>query len=192
MSALFLLFSSQLARPHLFCPFKCVEIRFVIIYISLYLIKGEPIPEWLRNMIKKSRLMRMIFKHIEDKKKQKSKDCLCMLRSRSNSFIIKTDNDCRWFAPPYTALGSDPIYQRILSSISDIRHANQIVAERLEAEQRLKNIRREWGYVARGLDRIFLVTFVIFTLLYQTWLFSQTNIAPNKISEEFMNKTSIA
>lgn len=124
-------------------------------------VQGRPIPECLRVAIRRSRLLRFIFKNIETKKKhvswgqitcvtsllprskhtfQKSKDCLCMNRSRSNSFILKseTNNECRWvsvggnfnyprsqFAPPYTTIGSDPIYQKLLLTIGDIRSANQ-------------------------------------------------------------------
>ena len=62
----------------------------------------------------------------------------------------------------------------------------------IKAEHRLRLIRQEWQFVARGLDRIFLFAFVLFTIIYQLWLLSQTNITPNKISKEFMNRTSAA
>jgi hypothetical protein len=65
-----------------------------------------------------------------------------------------------------------------------------VVAERLEAEHRLHEVRQEWSYVARGLDKIFMLSFIVFTILYQAWLFSQTNITPKMVSEEFMNRTS--
>ncbi|KAI6183708.1 AcetylCholine Receptor [Aphelenchoides bicaudatus] len=153
--------------------------------------QGQEIPGWLRLATRRSRFMRLIFKNISGKKKHKSKDCLCMSRSRSNSFILKSDNtECRWFAPPYNAIGADPIYQKILLTIGDIRTANQITAERLEAEHRLHEIRAEWAYVARGLDKIFLFLFVAFTVLYQLWLFTQTTTTIRMVSEQFMNQTS--
>ncbi|KAI6172429.1 Acr-17 [Aphelenchoides besseyi] len=142
---------------------------------------------------------------------QKTKDCLCMSRSRSNSIIAKINGDCKLekplvsesqsdfsvhklqFAPPYTAFGgTDPNYQRLLQTINDIRCANQCIAERLEAEHQLKEIRRDWEYLARGIDTLLLTFFVFFSVLYQFWLFSQTNVAPLKITESFMNLTSAA
>lgn len=68
--------------------------------------------------------------------------------------------------------------------------ANQVTAERLEYEHKLREIRQEWGHVARGLDKIFLFLFITFTVVYQMWLLAQTNLSPRKISEEFMNRTS--
>ncbi|KAI6197346.1 hypothetical protein M3Y94_01212900 [Aphelenchoides besseyi] len=154
--------------------------------------RGEPLPNWIRVCIRRSRLMKWIFKHIDDKKKVKTKDCLCMSRSRSNSILAKINGDCKLFAPPYSAFNTDPSYQRLLQTINDIRCANQYVTERLEAEHQLKEIRRDWEYLARGIDTLLLTFFVFFSVLYQFWLFSQTNVAPLKITESFMNLTSAA
>lgn len=75
------------------------------------------------------------------------------------------------------------------SKFSNIFHKDSIPQY---FQQRLKEIRQEWEFVARGLDRIFLFSFIFFTIIYQLWLLSQTNITPNKITEEFMNRTSAA
>ncbi|CAD5219482.1 unnamed protein product [Bursaphelenchus okinawaensis] len=154
---------------------------------------GKPIPEWLRSLIRNSRILRYIFKNINTKRNMK-KRCTCGTR-RSSSFFLKTENGgCKWLIPSHTtpeAYSSlTPPYQRILSIMGDIRCSSEATAQRLYHEQMVQECRREWEYIARGLDRVFLCFFVTITVVYELWLLSLTNITPLKISDEFMNLTA--
>lgn len=82
-----------------------------------------------------------------------------------------------------------PPFHRILATMHEIRHSAQQTADSMREEQRAQEVRREWEYIARGLDRVCLCLFVTITVLYELWLLSLTNVEPLRITEEHMNMT---
>lgn len=147
----------------------------------------EEVPEWLRRAVRQNRILRIFFKHFH--KRQKG-GCACLMRSHSNSFLAKADDDCKLFAPPNPLYEASPVYHKILLAVNEIRSAARAAADRIDSDRRTNAIRKEWEFVARGLDRMFLTIFLTITLTYSFWLFNRSNDPSLMITDSFMNHTS--
>ncbi|CAD5226232.1 unnamed protein product [Bursaphelenchus xylophilus] len=165
----------------------------------------EPVPLWFKRLVKRYRVMQIIFERYwkQTQKAEKEGDYLkesLIIHSQSaNGHIGESGKEngvklishgCPVYTPTSHSLATCPLYAKILGTVTDIRENTKVMLERLEHDRRRFSLRHDWESIARGLDRIFLTIFVTVTTLYAFWLFTQSSSPALMITQEFMNQTS--